>query len=169
MSNETYLIGKFTQVLGDTISYRESKPKNRTEDDFEILQLSFYEDTEFGIQGNLQLWHGDGEDFDWENYDHDDWGASVYFFGFQHFLEFYTAPTKSTEKSKLVLYTPRHDWTSFQSVVLEEFTFENDSFGSLDEAENVAELLCVFLNEKYRLMRVSEQYLKKYIDKKKST
>ena len=77
MSNETYLIGKFTQVLGDTISYRESKPKNRTEDDFEILQLSFYEDTEFGIQGNLQLWHGDGENFDWENYDDNDAVLSI--------------------------------------------------------------------------------------------
>ena len=168
MSDSTYLIGKFTQVLGDAISYRGSDPKNRTEDDFEILAISLDESTEFGIQGYLALWHGDGEDFDWENYDHDDWGASTSFFEFQSFLEFYTAPTTSEDKSKLVLYTPKHDWTSNQSVVIEEFTFENDSFGSLDDPNTVAELLCLMLIEKYRLIRVSEQYLQKYIDKKKS-
>ena len=168
MSDSTYLIGKFTQFLGDAISYRGSDPKNRTEDDFEILAISLDENTEFGIQGYLALWHGDGEDFDWENYDHDDWGASTSFFEFQSFLEFYTAPTTSEDKSKLVLYTPKHDWTSNQSVVIEEFTFENDSFGDLNDLNTVAELLCLMLNEKYRLIRVSEQYLQKYIDKKKS-
>ena len=168
MSNRTYLIGKFTQVLGETISYRGSDPKNRTEDDFEILAISLDANTEFGIQGYLALWHGDGDDFDWENYNQDDWGASTSFYEFQSFLEFYTAPTTSEDKSKLVLYTPRHDWTSFRSVVIEEFTFENDAFDNLDEPSTVAELLCVLLNEKYKLIRVSEQYLKKYIDKKKS-
>ncbi len=166
MSNEIYLIGKFTQVLGDTISYRGSDPKNRTDDDFEILTISLEESTEFGIQGYLALWHGDGEDFDWENYDHDDWGASTSFFEFQSFLEFYSTPTTRIDKTKLVLYTPRHDWTSFQSVVIEEFTFDNDSFDDLYNLNTVAELLCVMLNEKYKLIRVSEQYLKKYIDKK---
>ena len=100
-TKQIYFIGKFSQVLGDGISYRESDPKNRTDDDYEILRLYMDEATEFGIQGGLSLWHGTGEDFDWENLPNDDSGLSIYFFEFQNFLDFYTAPTTDPNKTKL--------------------------------------------------------------------
>lgn len=166
-TEQSYFIGKFSQILGDGISYRASDPKNRTDDDFEILQVSFDEETEFGIQGGLSLWHGTGDDFDWENYNHDDWGASIYFFEFQNFLDFYTAPTTDPNKTKLVLYTPRNDWSGWQSVVVDEYIFSNDSIDDAEDSDSFAELLCVLLNEKYKLIKVSESYIKKYITSKK--
>lgn len=165
MNEEIYFISKFTHELGEKYEFRESKPKNRTDEDYEILKLRNYEKTEFGIQGALDLWHGSGKDFDWENYDDNDWGASAYFFGFQTFLEFYTAPTKDKDKNKLILFTPSHDWTSFQSVEIEEIHFNNDDFEDLEDTNVVAELICILLNEKYKITKVSKNYLKKYIEK----
>jgi hypothetical protein len=164
MKEEIYFISKFTHVLGEKYEYRESDPKNRTDDDNEILQLKSYDKTEFGIQGALDLWNGSGNDYDWEK-NADIWEASVYFFEFQTFLEFYTAPTKDKEISKFILFTPSHDWTSFQSVEIEEIHFNNADFGDLEDPSVVAELICILLNEKYRVTKVSKNYLKKYLEK----
>ena len=164
MKEEIYFISKFIHVLSERYEYRESDPKNRTDEDFEILQLKIYDKTEFGIQGALDLWHGSGNDYVWEK-NADIWEASVYFFEFQTFLEFYTAPTKDKDKSKFILLTPSHDWTSFQSVGIEEIQFNNADFGDLEDLSVVAELICILLNEKYRITKVSKNYLKKSLEK----
>jgi hypothetical protein len=162
---EKYFIGKFSHVLGEKYAYRTSDIKNRTFDDYEILRLTISEITSFGIQGDLNLWHGTGEDFDWKNYDNNDWGASGYFFEFQSFIKFYTTPTTDPNNSKLVLYTPRDDWSSWKSIVVDEFLYETEVFDEsiLEDAEKVTELLCILLNEKYKLIHVSKYFLGKYL------
>ena len=84
------LLAKFTQVLEKTYAFRHTEAKDRTDDDFEIIKVAMYDQTEFGQQGSLCCWYGGSKDFDWENYNFDDWGYHTYFFGFQNFLEFYT-------------------------------------------------------------------------------
>lgn len=165
VTEEKYFIGKFSQVLGEKYAYRPSDIENRTVDDYEILKLSIYEITSFGIQGGLKLWHGTGKDFDWKNYDDSDWGARAYFFEFQSFLNFYTTPTADPNNSKFVLYTPRDDWSSWKSIVIDEFQYETEIFdeSSLEEVEKLTELLCILLNEKYKLIQVSKDFLSKYL------
>ena len=156
------LIGKFTHVLSGQYQFRESEKKDRTDDDYEILSVKMYEQTEFGQQGSLFLWIGGEKDFDWTNYDSDnDWGASLSFFGFQNFLEFYTAPTKFSNTRKLILYTPRDDWTGWDSLVIDEIEYKDDI--ATDEMEDFEELLIKLIGKKYQLQIVSAQSLRKYI------
>lgn len=157
------LLGKFTEKLSGKYSFRESKRKDLTDDNFEILQFERDEPTEFGETGMLQLWKGGGKDFDWDNYDSDnDWGIHVYFFGFQNFLGFYTAPSATIGRRKFVLYVPRNDWSMFQDVIVEEFEYEGDQ--AQDEVEDFEQLLVDFIGEKYQLKKVSKDSLSKYID-----
>jgi hypothetical protein len=157
------LIGKFTHILLGHYEFRASEKKDRTDDDYEILSVRMYDQTEFGQQGSLFMWYGGEKEFDWENYDSDnDWGASNSFFGFQNFLEFYTAPTKLSNTRKLVLYTPRDDWTGWESVVIDEIEYKGDI--STDEEEDFEELLVKLLRNKYLLQIVSDESLSKYID-----
>ena len=156
------LIGKFTHVLSGQYQFRESEKKDRTDDDYEILSVKMYEQTEFGQQGSLFLWIGGEKDFDWTNYDsNNDMGASLSFFGFQNFLEFYTTPTKFSNTRKLVLYTPRDDWTGWVSLVIDEIEYKDDI--ATDEMEDFEELLIKLIGKKYQLQIVSAQSLRKYI------
>ena len=157
------LLGRFTEKLSGKYSFRESESKDRTDDNFEILQLERDEPTEFGETGMLQLWRGGSKDFDWDNYDSDnDWGASIYFFGFQNFLGFYTTPSTEIEKRRFVLFVPRNDWSMFQDVIVEEFDYEGDQ--SRDEVEDFENLLVDFIGEKYQLKKVSKDTVSKYLD-----
>jgi len=165
LNQEKYFIGKFSQVHGERFEYRKSDIQNRTYDDYEIIKLTIPEITSFGIHGRLELWHGSGKDFDWKNYDDNDWGASAYFFGFQSFLNFYTTPTTEPNNCKFVLYTPRDDWSSWESIVVDEFLYEKEVFdqSDIEDVEKLGELLCILLNEKYKLIGVSKDFLSKYL------
>lgn len=155
------LIGKFTQILSDTYQIRESEKEDRTEDDFEIISIKQYEPTEFGLQGSLFNWYG--KDTSSDAYDSEgDWGASLYFDGFQNFLEFYTAPTKTDGVRKFVLYTPRDDWTQHVNVVIDEIEYAGDP--ARDENEELEDLLVRLLGNKYQLKKVSDDFVKKYIN-----
>ena len=158
------LLGRFTHVLSGRHSFRESEAKDRTDEDFEILQFERYEPTDFGQRGDLQVWCGTGNDFDWDRYDlNDDSGMHVYFFGFQNFLEFYTSPTKVIGLRKFVLYIPRNDWSGWEDCVVEEFEYEGDQ--SKDEVEDLENLLVRFVGKKYQLKKVTEESLKKYLSR----
>ena len=155
------LIGKFTQILSANYEIRETEKEDRTEEDFEIISVMQYEPTEFGLQGSLFNWYG--KDMSSDAYDSEgDWGASLYFDGFQNFLEFYTAPTKTDGIRKFVLYTPRDDWTQYVSVVIDEIEYAGDL--SSDESENLESLLVRLLGNKYQLKIVSAEFVKKYIE-----
>jgi hypothetical protein len=155
------LLGKFTQVLSDSYQIRTSEHDDRTEEDFEIISVKRYEPTEFGLQGSLFLWFG--KDTPSDSYDSEgDWGASLYFSGFQNFLEFYTAPTKIDGIRKFVLYTPWDDWTQYVSVVIDEIEYAGDP--SRDEDEELEDLIVRLLGNKYQLKKVSDDFVKKYID-----
>ncbi len=157
------LIGKFTHVLSGHYEFRASEKIDRTDDDYEILSVRMYDQTEFGQQGSLLMWFGGEKDFDWANYDsNNDMGASLSFFGFQNFLEFYTTPTQFSNTSKLVLYTPRDDWTGWNSVVIDEIEYKGDI--STNEEVDFEELLVKLLGNKYQLQIVPDESLSKYID-----
>lgn len=158
------LLGKFTHVLSENYIFRESEAEQRTEDDYEILEVRMYDQTEFGQQGSLYLHYGGSKDFDWDNYDSDgDWGASIYFFGFQNFLEFYTAPSKLKGVRKFILYTPRDDWTGFEDVVIDEIEYIGDR--STDEELDFEDLIVRLLENKYQVKKVSKESVEKYLDK----
>ena len=152
-----YLLGKFSQILEEKFIFRSTEKKHRTKEDFEILKVVSYDNTEFGIQGSLFCWYGDGKDFDWENYDYDDWGARAFFFGFQNFLEFYTTPTKEKDKNKLVIYTPFDSWTDGH-IIIDEIEYPEHL-----NNQSVEDLLCLLLNTKYSLMHISTDYVSEYI------
>jgi hypothetical protein len=158
------LIGKFTHVLSGNFQFRESEKKYRTDEDYEILSVIISDPTEFGQQGSVKLWVGRESEVDWEHYDSDTSWMSVYFFGFQNFIEFYTTPTKFSNTRKLVLYTPRNDWTGWESVVIDEIEYKGDISSDDDEEKYFEELLVRFIGNKYQLKKVSDEYLSKYIN-----
>ena len=156
------LLGKFTHVLSKNYVIRESEKQDRTEDDYEILEVRMYDQTEFGQQGSLFLHYGGSKDFDWDNYDSDsDWGASNYFFGFQNFLEFYTAPSRLTGVRKFVLYTPMDDWTNHETVVIDEIEYADQAEY---EATDFEDLMVRLLENKYQVKKVSKESVEKYFD-----
>jgi hypothetical protein len=159
------LIGKFTNALSEHYEFRVSEKKDRTDEDYEILSVKMHQQTEFGMQGSLYMWFGGEKNFDWDNYDSDnDWGASNYFFGFQNFLEFYTAPTKFPNMRKFVLYTPRDDWTGWNSVMIDEIEYKGNL--ATDEEIDFEELLVTLLSNKYQLQKVTDEFVEKYINEK---
>jgi hypothetical protein len=158
------LIAKITHALEKHYSFRHTEKKDRTDDDFEILKVVMYDQTEFGQQGSLLCWYGGSEDFDWDNYDSDsDWGASAYFFGFQNFLEFYTSPSRIEGVRKLVVYTPRDDWSGDRPVVIDEIEYRGDQ--AEDEDLEFEDLFVRLLGNKYEIKQVSEESLANYLEK----
>ena len=157
------LLGKFTHVLSKNYVIRESEKRDRTEDDYEILEVRMYDQTEFGQQGSLYLHYGGSKDFDWDNYDSDgDWGASIYFFGFQNFLEFYTTPSRLNEVRKFVLYTPSDDFTGHETVIIDEIEYAGNK--SEDEELDFEDLIVRLLGNKYQVKKVSKESVEKYFD-----
>lgn len=156
------LLAKITHALENKYSFRHTRAIDRTDGDFEILSVKMYSQTEFGQQGSLFCWYGGSKNLDWDNQDSDGWNVNAYLFGFQNYLEFYTAPSKVAGVRKLVLYTPRDDWSGFESIVIEEIEYEGD----LADEEDIdfEELIAKLLGIKYHVKKVTEDSLKKYFD-----
>jgi hypothetical protein len=156
------LLARITHALENKYSFRHTRSKDRTDDDFEIVSVKMYGQTEFGEQGSLFCWYGGSKDFDWDNYDSGGWDVSAYLFGFQNFLEFYTTPSKISGLRRLVLYTPRNDWSGWEGVIVDEIEYEGSQTD--DEDTDFEELIFRLLGEKYQIKKVSEESLKKYFD-----
>jgi len=155
------LLAKFTHVLKDHFQFRQTDEGDRTDDDYEILEIKMYDETEFGTQGSLFCWYGGEKEFDSDSYDtSDDWGSSAFFFGFQNFLEFYTTPTKIPYITKFVLYTPSDDWSHDGHVVIDEIEFAKELQSDLD----IEDLIIRLFGNKYQLKKVTKESLKKYLE-----
>ena len=159
------LLGKFTQILSGKVSFRESESKNRTKEDYEILKIENFSKTEFGIQGILTIWVGDGSDSEFiDSYGDSGW-VTDYFHGFQDFLIFYTLPTDISKNKKLVLCTPEDSWTSFEMVIIDEIECSRESVGEVSNASAAEDFLSIHLLEKYKLIKISDEFLNQYIPK----
>jgi hypothetical protein len=156
------LLSKITHTLENQYIFRHTRAIDRTDDDFEILSVKMYSQTEFGQQGSLLCWYGGSKDFDWDNHESDGLNVNAFLFGFQNFLEFYTTPSKVVGVRKLVLYTPRDDWSGWENLVIEEIEYEGGEAD--DEDIDFEELIVGLLGKKYEIKKVSEDSLKKYFD-----
>jgi hypothetical protein len=157
------LLGKFTHTLGVLYQFRHTEKKDRTNDDHEILSVELDEPTDFGQQGRLLCWYGGEQDFDWKKYQEstiDDSGMSIYFFGFQIFLNFFTEPTKSLSTRKFTIYIPKNDWGMWQDIVIEEFYYHHDQPEA--ESTDIERLMIKAIGEKYQLKSISDTFLNSY-------
>jgi len=159
------LLGKFTQILSGKASFRESESKNRTNEDYEILRIENFSKTEFGIQGILTIWVGDGSDSEFiDSYGDSSW-VTDYFHGFQNFLIFYTLPTDISKNKKLVLCTPEDSWTSFEMVIIDEIECSREMVGEISDVNAAEDFLSIYLLEKYKLIKISNEFINQYIPK----
>lgn len=152
------LLAKFTKTLQNNYTIRESDAENRV-DDFDIIKVKLYEDTEFGRQGSFLCWYGPWDKEQALQFDDDLAWTTDFIWEFQNFLEFYTAPTKNSNIEKFILYTPSDDWTGGH-IVIDEIEFERNLHYELD----IEDFLVQLLSEKYTMMKVSEESLKKHLE-----
>jgi hypothetical protein len=72
---------KLQNAFFESVLFRGSRedPAYVTEDGFQVIQFKRGEDTDFGIQGLVQIWCGNPTEEDLENTPDDDWGARAFF------------------------------------------------------------------------------------------
>jgi len=93
-----------------------------TEDGFQIIRFQRNEATEFGTQGDIQIWCGSPTEEELRRLRTDPGfdDISCYLWGFQPSLSFYTCPTIHPSIELLTLYIYRSDWSmSLQSTVFQ--------------------------------------------------